>query len=81
MLETVMDVDITPDIWFQLDGVTEHTAVIAREWLKSRFGNKVILHLTDFPWPARSPDLLPLDFFLWSYMEEKVFSTRQSLTI
>jgi len=29
MLETVMDVDITPDIWFQQDGATTHTSVIA----------------------------------------------------
>ena len=78
MLETVMDVDITPDIWFQQDGTTAHTSVIARDWLKSRFGNKGISHLTDFPWPARSPDLSPLDFFLWSYVKEKVFSTRPS---
>lgn len=76
MLETVMNVDITPDMWFQQDGATAHTSVIARDWLKSRFGNKVISHRTDFPWPARSPDLSPLDFFLWSYVKEKVFSTR-----
>ena len=78
MLETVMNVDITPDIWFQQDGATAHTSVIARDWLKSRFGNKVISHRTDFLWPARSPDLSPLDFFLWSYVKEKVFSTRPS---
>ena len=34
MLETVMNVDITPDIWFQQDGATAHTSVIARDWLK-----------------------------------------------
>lgn len=76
MLETVMNVDIAPDIWFQQDGATAHTSLIARNWLKSRFGNKVISHHTDFPWPARSPDLSPLDFFLWSYVKEKVFSRR-----
>ena len=78
MLETVLDVDITPDIWFQKDGTTAHTSVIARDWLKARFGDKVISHLTDFPWLARSPDLSPLDFCLWSYVKEKVFSTRPS---
>ena len=78
MLETIMDVDTTPDIWFQQTGTTAHTSVIGRDWLKSRFGSKVISHLTDFPWPPRSPDLSPLDFFLWSYVKEKVFSTRPS---
>ena len=47
MLETVLDVEITPDIWFQQDGAPAHTSVIARDWLKSRFGNKVISHLTE----------------------------------
>lgn len=67
---------IHSDIWFQQDGATAHTSSKARAWLKSRFGNKVISHLTDFPWPARSPDLSPLDFFLWGYLKENVFRTK-----
>ena len=26
------------------------------------------------PWPARSPDLSPLDFWLWGYLKNKVYS-------
>lgn len=26
-------------------------------------------------WPARSPDLIPLDFFLWGYIKDKVYSS------
>ena len=26
------------------------------------------------PWPPRSPDITPLDFFLWGYVKDKVFS-------
>jgi hypothetical protein len=26
-------------------------------------------------WPPRSPDLTPLDFFLWGYIKEKVYVT------
>ena len=26
-------------------------------------------------WPPRSPDITPLDFFLWGYVRDKVFST------
>jgi len=26
-------------------------------------------------WPPRSPDITPLDFFLWGYVKDKVFST------
>ena len=34
----------------------------------------------EFPWPARSPDLSPLDYFLWGYVKENVFK-RQSADI
>ena len=27
------------------------------------------------PWPPRSPDITPLDFFLWGYVKDTVFST------
>ena len=27
------------------------------------------------PWPPRSPDITPLDFCLWGYVKDKVFST------
>lgn len=26
-------------------------------------------------WPARSPDLTPLDFFLWGHIKNEVYST------
>ena len=59
-------------------GATAHTLVIARYWLKSLFEDKVISHRTSFPWPARFPDHSHLDFFLWSYVKEQMFSTRPS---
>jgi hypothetical protein len=27
------------------------------------------------PWPPRSPDITPLDFFLWGYFKSNVFRT------
>ena len=26
-------------------------------------------------WPARSPDITPLDFFLWGYVKDRVYKT------
>ena len=52
--------------WFQQDGATVHTTIRARAWLESRFGGRVISRLTARPWPAKSPDLSPLDFWFWS---------------
>jgi hypothetical protein len=28
------------------------------------------------PWPPRSPDLSPCDFFLWEYLQAEVFKHR-----
>ena len=75
MLSNVMNVDISPDVWFQQDGATSHTSLPALEWLKTRFGDKIISHRTEFPWPARSPDLSPLDFFLWRFVKQKIFKS------
>ena len=41
-----------------------HTAV--REWLTSKFGEKVISCFTERSWPAKSPDLSPMDYWFWS---------------
>ena len=64
--------DIYLDQWFQQDGATAHTSLRAREWLTNQFGNKIISHYMEFPWPARSPDLSPLDYFLWGYVKKHV---------
>lgn len=73
MLNMIFVNDIYPDQWFQQDGATAHTSLRAREWLTNQFGNKIISHHMEFPWPARSPDLSPLDYFLWGYVKENVF--------
>ena len=38
---------------------------MVRDWLASKFGSRVISNKTDRPWPTRSPDLSPLDFWFW----------------
>ena len=30
-------------------------------------------------WPARSPDLTPLDFFFWGFIKDKVYKTKFDL--
>jgi hypothetical protein len=54
------------NLWFQQDGATVHTTIRAREWLSQKFGTRVISRLTDHPWPAKSPDLSPLDYWFWN---------------
>lgn len=78
MLEEVIPEDCSPDEWFQQDGATAHTSNVAMEWLRNRFPEKLISHRSSFPWPPRSPDLSPLDFFLWGFVKEKVFRAQPS---
>ena len=52
--------------WMQQDGATCHTTVMVRDWLHSKFGERVISRFTAHSWPAKSPDLSPLDFWFWS---------------
>ena len=59
--------------WFQQDGATPHTSNIALEWLETHFCDRVISRKTGHPWPAHSPDLTPLDFFLWGFLKSRVY--------
>lgn len=63
-------------LWFQQDGAPCHSTQIVREYLDYQFRGKWIGRNSTHPWPARSPDLTPLDFFLWGYLKNKVYSYR-----
>lgn len=63
------------DAWYQHDGAPPHVTLPVRSWLTGTFGNQWIGRFGPQPWPARSPDLTPLDFFLWGYVKDKVFVT------
>lgn len=61
------------DTWFQQDGAPAHNSRVVREYISARFPEKSISTYSVTPWPARSPDLTPLDFFLWGYIENCVY--------
>ncbi|MBZ5796973.1 hypothetical protein K8353_43720, partial [Burkholderia contaminans] len=45
-------------------------------YLDEVFPNRWIGRRGRIEWPARSPDLTPLDYFLWGYLKSKVYVTR-----
>lgn len=55
---------------FMQDGATPHTANSTKTFLMKHFGNRVISRGHDFEWPGYSPDLNPLDFALWGYVND-----------
>jgi len=59
--------------WFQQDGATCHISNDSLSAVREIFGQKVISKRGDINWPPRSPDLSPMDFFLWGYL--KVFNS------
>lgn len=61
------------DCWLQQDGAPAHNSRDVRQYLSERFPRKVIGTYSETPWPARSPDLTPLDFFLWGYIKNEVY--------
>lgn len=64
--------------WFQQDGATAHTSRLALTWLGEHLGDHLISLRAGVNWPPRSPDLTPLDFYLWGYLKGVVYKTAPS---
>ncbi|RZB58811.1 DDE 3 domain containing protein [Asbolus verrucosus] len=62
-------------MWLQQDGAPPHFHRAVRAYLDATFENKWIRRGAENPWPPRSTDLTPLDYFLWGYVKEKVYVT------
>lgn len=62
-----------PSIWFQQDGAPPHFSREVREYLNEIFPGRWIGRRGQFEFPPRSPDLTPMDFFLWGYLKHRVY--------
>lgn len=60
-------------MWYQHDGCPAHNALRARRVLNRRYPARWIGRGGTVTWPARSPDLNPLDFFLWGCIKDVVY--------
>ena len=54
-------------VTLQQDGATAHTAKLVQAWCKGHFKSFWSKEL----WPPSSPDLNPMDFGIWSILEQK----------
>ena len=59
---------------FQHDGASAHYETWVRAWLDGKLEDRWMGRGGPIPWPARSPDLSPLDFWLWGYLKNKVYA-------
>ena len=78
MLPTLLDavpLEIRQVMWLQHDGAPAHFDRNVRNHLNVTYPNRWIGRGGPVPWPARSPDLTPLDYFLWGSMKSLVYAT------
>jgi hypothetical protein len=61
-------------MWFMHDGATPHFLHNTRQHLNQTFGEQWIGRRATVKWPARSPHLNPLDFWLWGHLKAAVYS-------
>lgn len=59
--------------YFQQDGAPPHVAHDTLRYLEEFFGDRLI---SRDRWPSRSPDLTPLDFYLFGYLKNKIHQNR-----
>lgn len=67
--------NIRRDMWLQLDGASIHYLREVRDFLNDRYADRWIGRGSEYPWPANSPDLSPLDYFLWGFIKQDVYKT------
>ena len=58
--------------WFMQDGAAPHTARRVLTWLTEHSEGRAISRFTEKTWASHSPDLNPLDFFLWGPLKDQM---------
>lgn len=67
------------ELMFQQDGAPPHYAATVRTFLDETFPNRWIGRRGPIEWPARSPDLTPMDFFCGVTLNQKYLLTGQTI--
>lgn len=65
-------------MWVQQDGAPPHNSNIVKDYLNNTFPLRWTGTNGPVKWPPRSPDLTPLDFFLWGYLKDRVYTEQSS---
>jgi len=67
---------IRSQMYFQHDGAPPHYTRHVRDYLDESFPNRWLGRGGPVAWPPRSPDLTPLDYYLWGHMKTLVYETK-----
>ncbi|CAF1581905.1 unnamed protein product [Rotaria sp. Silwood1] len=60
---------------FQQDGAPAHFSADVRHYLNDQFPDRWIGRGGSIRWAPRSPDLTPLDFYLWGHLKNNVYQS------
>lgn len=64
-------------MWIQHDGAPAHYGIEVRNYLNNNYPGRWIGRGSQtLAWPARSPDLTPLDFYVWGTLKSKVYAEK-----
>ena len=64
------------EFYFQQDGAPPHFHRDVRAYLDENMQNRWTGRRGRVEFPPRSPDLTPMDFFLWGFLNVKVYSRK-----
>ncbi|KAJ8980142.1 hypothetical protein NQ317_014636 [Molorchus minor] len=74
LLEDV-PLQVRREMFFMHDGAPSHIALPVRTFLNTLFPERWLGSNGPVPWPHRSPDLNPLDYFLYGHMKSVIYKT------
>lgn len=64
------------EMYFLQDGAPPHNCRIVTDYFNIQFSQKLISTKGPIESPPRSPNLTPLDFFLWGNLKREIHSTQ-----
>ena len=64
------------EVYFMQDGAPPHYSLQVRAFLDATFPRRWIGRRGSIEWSPRSPDLTPMDFFLWGVVKQKVYEKK-----
>ncbi|GBL75352.1 hypothetical protein AVEN_194555-1 [Araneus ventricosus] len=63
------------NVWFQHESAPANKTSSVKQYLVEEFGEQIIGYSGFQEWLPRSPDLTPMNFFLWGYLKQQVYAT------
>ena len=64
------------NLWIQLYGYQIHYAVPVQKWINDHYPQRWIVRGGPISWPPRSPDIMPMGFYVWKVVKAKIYEAQ-----